>query len=162
MLNLKHPSFTHYIFLTLLLSGQFDLQAQVLECRDADGRKIFAQTCPRGSKQVKEVEILASPSNPTSTSASKSTASTSSLAEKEQAFKDRQNAKENEAEKERDRLRALESECFGHKQKLNNLIDGFPITVSKDAEGNPIFMDDAKRAELGKELTAKLKKCPKD
>lgn len=160
MFTTKSTSHLIRVIVIIMLGGGSSLQAQVLECRDASGRKTFAQACPAGSKQVKEVQILSSPANTTTNATEKAGVQASSLAEKEQAFKQRQMAKEEAAAKERDRLRALDSECFGLKQKLSSLTGGFPITASKDAEGNPIFMDEAKREEYGKELNEKLKKCP--
>ncbi len=155
-----HHRFAIYCATVIFLCAAPISEAQVFECRDTNGKKIFAQACPAGSKQIKELEILSSPAKTSSSNTAQSNASSLSLAENEQSFKKRQNAKEEEAAKERDRLRALDSECFGLKQKLAGVVNGIPITVNKDAEGNPIFMDDAKREALGKELIEKLKKCP--
>lgn len=129
--------------------------AQVVECKDKNGKKIFAQLCPNNSTQVREVPVV--PVHPTT--AAKAAKSASSWRQANIGFKDRQQAKVNQDNAERDKQRALDEQCFQDQKRLLELSSGLPLVAGKDSQGQVILMDDAKRQAELKEKTEQTKHC---
>lgn len=132
-------------------------QAQVFECKDAQGRKIMASRCPIGSTIVKEVEVTPVQNGLGQKPAEKKP--TQSLWAKEIEFKERQKQKEEQAALERDKQRRDEEKCYQNQKRLNSLLSGLPITTGENAQGEPILMEDEQRLEEIKKVKEKLKGC---
>lgn len=132
-------------------------QAQIYECKDAQGRKIMASRCPAGSTLVKEVEITPVANGLGAQPTTKKP--TQSLWAKEIEFKERQKQKEEQEARERDKRRADDEKCYQDKKRLITLENGLPIIVRENAQGEPIFMEDEKRQEEIKKINQKLKSC---
>lgn len=143
-----------FTLLTLLGISTSSL-AQVVECKDKNGKKIFAQVCPNNSTQVREIPVV--PVNPAT--AAKAAKSANSWREANMGFKDRQRAKAHEADAERDKQRAVEEQCYQDQKRLLELSSGLPLIDGKDKQGQAILMDDAKRQAELKEKTEQTKHC---
>lgn len=137
-----------------LLAISASSPAQVFECKDKNGRKIFSQSCTDQSKQVREIPVV--PFKPT-TPAKDSKAANWRHANI--GFKDRQQAKVNAENAERDKQRATEEKCYQDQKRLLELSSGLPLIDGKDKEGQAILMDDAKRLAELKEKTEQTKHC---
>ncbi|MBC3881377.1 hypothetical protein H8K35_09245 [Undibacterium sp. LX40W] len=135
--------------------------AQVLECRDSNGKKLFASVCPKGSTQVREVEIL---SPPTETKAVKEYNARAKLRmlERDEEFRTRELKKQEADAGKRDNQRQIDNKCYEDKKKLSGLLIEGPIEVGKESDGTPIYMDDKKRLESIKDLGERLKACKFD
>lgn len=141
--------------LLALLSISASSLAQVVECKDKNGKKIFAQVCPNNSTQVREIPVV--PVNPAT--AAKAAKSASSWRYANIGFKDRQQAKVNQENAERDKQRATEERCYQDQKRLLELSSGLPLVAGKDSQGQVILMDDAKRQAELKEKTEQTKHC---
>lgn len=132
-------------------------QAQVFECKDAQGRKIMASRCPLGSTIVKEVEVMPVQNGLGQKSAEKKP--TQSQWAKEIEFKERQKQKEEQAALERDKQRRDEEKCYQNQKRLNTLNNGLPLTTGENAQGEPILMSEEQRSEEIKKIKEKLIGC---
>lgn len=141
--------------LLALLSISASSLAQVVECKDKNGKKIFAQVCPNHSTQVREIPVV--PVSPAS--AAKGAKAASSWRQANIGFKDRQQAKVNSENAERDKQRAIEEQCYQNQKRILELSSGLPLIEGKDKEGQAILMDDAKRQAELKEKTEQTKHC---
>ncbi len=128
--------------------------AQVFECKDKNGRKIFSQSCPDQSKQVREIAVV--PFKPPVPSKDKKA---SNWRQANIGFKDRQQAKTDAENAERDKQRALDEQCYQNQKRLLELSSGLPLIDGKDNQGQPILMDDGKRLAELKEKTEQTKHC---
>lgn len=135
--------------------------AQVLECRDSNGKKLFASVCPKGSTQVREVEIL---SPPTETKAVKEYNARAKLRliERDEEFRTRELKKQEAEASKRDNQRQIDNKCYEDKKKLSGLLIDAPIEVGKETDGTPIYLDDKKRLDMIKDLGERLKTCKFD
>lgn len=136
-------------------------QAQILECKDENGKKMFATVCPKGYTQTREVEILKPPSEPKDAGIVRAK-TMKKLLEKDAEYRTRAAHKSEEEALERDKQRKIADACYEERKKLNALQMEGPYETGKDRDGNPIFMDDQTRQEKIKSLSDKLKKCPLD
>lgn len=152
-----HFPFAIAAIFTFLFSLASIAQAQVFECKDAQGRKILASRCPLGSTIVKEVEVAPLPNGQGQKPAEKKP--TQSLWAKEIEFKERQKQKEEQAALERDKQRRDEEKCYQNQKRLNSLNSGLPIVTGENAQGEPILMDDEQRLEEIKKIKEKMKMC---
>lgn len=140
--------------------------AQVFECRDAQGKKIFANSCPAGSSKIKEI---ASPnSNPTGTinpatpSPNPTIWTPKTPAESSREFAEWKKRQEEEEALVRDQKRADSNKCYEDQKRLRELLNGQPLKAGVDANGEPVYMDDEKRLEEVKAITERIKKCKPD
>jgi len=162
--------------------------AQVVECRDAQGKKIFANSCPAGTTKTKEISppanIVASPASAAAAAAAPATTSTTApaspanivpnnvtpnnsaptksaktAAESSREFAEWKRRQEEEEGLARDQKRAEENQCYQDQKRLRELLNGLPIQTGVDANGEPIFMEDEKRLEEIKTITERSKKC---
>jgi hypothetical protein len=147
--------------------------AQVFECRDAQGKKIFANSCPAGSTKIKEIS---SPnSNPTATTTTNNTGTpavsptpnpttraTKTPAEASREFAEWKRRQEEEEGLVRDQNRADSNKCYEDQKRLRELLNGQPLKTGVDANGDPIYMEDEKRLEEIKAITDRSKKCKLD
>ncbi len=176
------------IFLQLSAASFFltlnTAHGQVVECRDAQGKKIFANSCPAGTTKTKEISppanVVASPASAaapatTSTAAPASpanivpnnvtpnnsapTKSAKTAAESSREFAEWKRRQEEEEGLARDQKRAEENQCYQDQKRLRELLNGLPIQTGVDANGEPIFMEDEKRLEEIKTITERSKKC---
>lgn len=156
---------TRPIFATLMMfmmgfGLSFNTQAQVFECKDAQGRKIMASRCPLGTTIVKEVEIAPVPSGLGQKAADKKPAPSQWASDVE--FKERQKQKEDQAAEERAKQRRDQERCYQDQKRLNTLKNGLPLSIGENAQGEPILMEDEQRAEEIKKIQEKLKACKPD
>lgn len=128
--------------------------AQVFECKDKDGKKIFSQSCPNQSKQVREIEVI--PFKPSTSSKDNKAAN---WRQANIGFKDRQQAKTDAENAERDKQRSVEEQCYQDQKRLLELSSGLPLITGKDSQGLAILMDDGKRLAELKEKTEQTKHC---
>lgn len=149
------PSLSRLISLALIATS-FDAAAQVFECKDKDGRKIFSQSCPKQSTQVREIEVI--PFKPPVTNKAGKNAN---WRQADLGFKDRQQAKIDAESQERDKQRALEEQCYQDQKRLSELSSGLPLVDGKDSKGEIILMGDDKRLAEIKEKTEQTKQCKK-
>jgi hypothetical protein len=145
--------------------------AQVVECRDAQGKKIFANSCPAGSTKIKEI---ASPnSHPTATSNPAATSvtapppaapnkATRTPADSSREFAEWKRRQEEEDALARDQNRADSNKCYEDQKRLRELLNGQPLKTGVDANGDPIYMEDEKRLEEIKAIAERSKKCKSD
>lgn len=135
--------------------------AQVLECRDSNGKKLFTTNCPKGTTQVREVEIL---SPPTETKEVKeyNAKAKRRLLERDEEYRNKELKKQEADALQRDDQRKLDNKCYEDKKKLSGLLIEGPIETGKEKDGSPIYMDDKKRLDMIKELSDRLAKCSAD
>lgn len=149
------------LFICTIIGINQTAQAQILECKDENGKKMFATVCPKGYSQAREVEILKPPTE--SKEGSLLRAKTmKKLLERDAEYRTRQEAKKEAEAIENDNLRKADNACYELRKKLKGLQLEGPYQTGKDREGNPIYMDDQTRADKIKELTDKIKRCPAD
>ncbi|MBR7800926.1 hypothetical protein [Undibacterium fentianense] len=139
------------------MSTNAHAQTQILECKDAQGRKILASRCPAGSTQVKEVEVT--PVTNGLGQQPKAKVPTQSLWAKEIEFKERQKFKAEQEERARTLERADDEKCYQNKKKLVSLENGLPYKTGETKTGDPIFMEDQDRVKEIKKIKEKLSKC---
>jgi hypothetical protein len=132
-------------------------RADVFECIDAAGNKVFAQICPKGTVSSKEIVTRTVPNGQGSSPAKG--ANKKSLQELEEEFRKRQQAKEDEREKAKDAEKTQEAKCDADKQRLGNLLNGRPLVVGKDDKNELVYMDDKTREEQSKQVLERLKAC---
>lgn len=150
-----------YMLASIVLCGLTQLaQAQIYECKDAQGRKIMASRCPIGSTIVKEVEVTPVSNGLGTQPTTKKP--TQSLWAKEIEFKERQKQKEDLAALARDKQRADGEKCYQNRKHLITLENGLPLIIGENQQGEPIFMEDDKRQEEIKKINEKLKGCRED
>lgn len=157
---MTRPTFAALVIFLLGSGLTYISQAQVFECKDAQGRKIMASRCPLGSTIVKEVEVTPVQNGLGQKAAEKKP--TQSLWAKDTEFKERQKQKEEQAAAERDKQKRDQEKCYQNQKRLNSLNNGLPITTGENAQGEPILMDDEQRAEEVKKVKEKLKGCQAD
>jgi hypothetical protein len=137
-------------------------QAQIFECKDAQGRKIMASRCPLGSTIVKEVDVTPVQNGlgkkPDEQKTTQKPAQ-QNLWAKDIEFKERQKQKEEQAALERDKQRRDEEKCYQNQKRLNTLNNGLPLTTGENAQGEPILMSEEQRSEEIKKVKEKLVGC---
>lgn len=143
--------------LSLMLIGE--VQAQILECRDQDGKKMFAVSCPKGYKQAREVEIL-KPASETKEVKYARAAKLKAMYDRDAQSRARRVSEEEEAAVERDKQRKFANQCHEDKKLLSSLLLDGPYVVGKESDGTPIHMEEEKRLARIKELGENIKKCP--
>lgn len=157
MFSLTSKLTTSFVFLGLFLSCSI-AQAQILECRDSNGKKMFAMNCPKGYTQIREVEIL-SPATETKEEKAHKENVKKRLQEREVDFNARQTKRfENEAS-DRDAQRLAANSCAENRKKLKALLIVGPVEIGKESDGTPIYLDDKKRLEQIASLSEMLSKC---
>jgi hypothetical protein len=170
MSQLTHYSKKLLIGMICYLAVYSASQAQVFECRDAQGKKIFANSCPAGSTKIKEIS---SPnSNPTATTNTATpavmptqnppTRATKTPAEASREFAEWKRRQEEEEGLARDQNRADSNKCYEDQKRLRELLNGQPLKTGVDANGDPIYMEDEKRLEEIKAIADRSKKCKLD
>jgi hypothetical protein len=156
-----HFKYKKNMLASIVLCGIAQLaQAQIYECKDAQGRKIMASRCPIGSTIVKEVEVTPVSNGLGTQPTTKKP--TQSLWAKEIEFKERQKQKENQAALVRDKQRVDDEKCYQNRKRLITLENGLPLITGENQQGEPIFMEDEKRQEEIKKVSEKLKGCKED
>ena len=134
---------------TALLASNL-ASAQIFECTDANGNKEFAQVCPPGTAQQKQIRDAA-------TSSSAAPASNApppkSLAEQEAEFRKRALEKkeaEAKAAKDQEDAKTAEDNCTDARAQLQALQNGDRMS-KPGPNGERTYLDDADRpAEIEK------------
>jgi Domain of unknown function (DUF4124) len=122
-------------------------QAQIKCWKDADGKRMCGDTPPPGAT-VKTIKVPASPPPPPAAAGKDAKKGPLTPAEKEQAFRKRQQeaAKAGEkAEKEDEKAAKKQQNCANAKQNVQMLESGQRIQ-RVNAAGERYFIDDAQRA----------------
>lgn len=133
-------------------------QAQVVECRDSSGKKLFASHCPKGTTQSREVEILSPPTESKEVKENNARIKRR-LLERDQEYRSKELKKQEAEALSRDNQRKTDNKCYEDKKKLSGLLIEGPIEIGKERDGTPIYMDDNKRLDAIKELSERLKAC---
>lgn len=150
------------VFTVTALSGVLWVtasEAQILECRDENGKKMFATVCPKGFTQAREVEILKPPTEPKDAGVARAK-TMKKLLEKDAEYRTRVEQQAVLDAIERDKQRKIADACYEERKKLKSLLVEGPYETGKDRDGNPTFMDEQTRQEKIKSLNEKLKQCP--
>jgi hypothetical protein len=134
---------------TALLAGNL-ASAQIFECTDANGNKEFAQVCPPGTAQQKQIGDAATPS---SAAPASNAPPTKSLAEQEAEFRKRALEKkeaEAKAAKDQEDAKTAESNCADARAQLQALQNGDRMS-KPGPNGERTYLEDADRpAEIEK------------
>ena len=134
---------------TALLVGNL-ASAQIFECTDANGNKEFAQVCPPGTAQQKQIGDAATPS---SAAPASNASPPKSLAEQEAEFRKRALEKkeaEAKAAKDQEDAKTAESNCADARAQLQALQNGDRMT-KPGPNGERTYLEDADRpAEIEK------------
>lgn len=144
--------------------------AQLFECRDAEGRKVFANSCPPGSTKTREIPapINGSPSNAnggttnnlnTKPSVAKPARTDHSAAQQSKEFAEWKRQQVEAEAVARDQQRVDDNKCYVDLRRLRELMNGQPLQTGTETNGDPIFMDDEKRLEEIKMIAERSKNC---
>ncbi len=137
------------------------LHGQVRECRDSEGKKIFASVCPKGATQVRDVEILKPPTETKEVKEQKAL-TLRRLYEQDQINRTKEANRQEAEGAARDAQRQLSNKCYEDRKKLSALLIVAPIEVGQEKDGTPIFLEDKKRLDMIKEMSERLQKCPEE
>ena len=166
MSKLTHRSTKLLIGMICYLAVYSASHAQVFECRDAQGKKIFANSCPAGSTQVKEITSPninpTSSTNPATATPNPPRWTAKTPAESSREFAEWKKRQEEEEALARDKNRADSNKCYEDQKRLRELLNGQPLKTGVDANGDPIYMEDEKRLEEIKGIAERSKKCKPD
>jgi len=139
------------LLLLFLVAHGAPASAQIAECRDADGKALFAPSCPPGTTKLRDIE--APPLPAAKTPADKT------WQQRETEFQIRQNERRQQeaaAEKQREQIRA---ECANTQRQLNVLLYSRRLITRDATTGNPEFMDDEERERQIQRFRALLEGC---
>lgn len=140
--------------LLLSTTGYAQTAKQLFECKDKNGQKLFAHTCPADGQTVREIELPP----PNTTAKTKAVPKPKAYQgqhwrEANADFKARQAQRDAIDAQARDQQRAEEEQCYRDHKRLAELNNGMPLFEGKDDKGEPLLMDDAKRqAEIDEKL----------
>lgn len=134
---------TRYLLGCAMLGLTLVAQAQIVECLDANGKKIYSQSCPVGSEKQRDIATPPPPKPAVSNEATKR-----ALDEQEKAFAKRREErlqseeKNNEAQKkETDDAQ----QCANAKRRLGLLESGRQFKRADPSTGEHVPMDEAQR-----------------
>jgi len=146
------------IVLVMLFGVAAHASAQVRECIDANGKKLYVQDCPYGTVKQREMEtnipVLPAPEN---------SAQSKSMKDRENEFDRRKNAQKNaSAAAADDQKKADEAKqiCANDKARLDMLQSGRASRRVDPETGDHVAVDDDQRmAEIGRLTSEMQDKC---
>ena len=137
-------------------------RAQIVECVDANGKKIYSQSCPAGAEQKREINQVAPPKPSPSNNASNEAAK-KALQEQEALFEARRNERlKAEARDEEQQKKSAEAVqlCANAKLRLEVLGSGRQFKRADPETGEHVPMDeDQRQAEIEKMNTQIQNNC---
>lgn len=136
---------------TMLGLSTFSM-AQIVECVDANGKKIYSQACPAGAEKQRDIEVPAPP--PPAKPDASNDAARKALDEKEKAFARRRDerikAESKDEEQQNKNIQAAQL-CESAKRRLEVLESGRQFKRADPETGEHVPMEEEQRqAEIAR------------
>jgi hypothetical protein len=149
-------------FLMCMMLGLSTLaKAQIVECVDANGKKIYSQSCPAGAEKQRDIEVPA-PAKPAKPDAANDAAQKAQQ-DQEKAFQQRRTERikaEADAEAKQKKSVSDAEQCEMAKRRLELLDSGRQYKRADPDTGEHVPMDDDQRqVEIDKLRTQVQTSC---
>lgn len=144
--------------LLLCILGASAASAQIMECIHANGRKEFAQTCPPGTVNQKQMAD-SSATKPLESSADTSTSAQKSTNQLEIEFQQRRIAREQAEEKQEQEQKAKQQRCAALRQRLSMYQTANFIKKYDQATGKWNYVEDEQRSATVAQIQSDLRQC---
>lgn len=161
LLESLREGIVRYRLLTILCLGILDTStasAQIMECIHADGRKEFAQTCPAGTVNQKQMagKSATRPIDNATETGSSAQKSTNQL---EIEFQQRRIAREQAEEKQEREQKAKQERCAALRQRLSMYQTSNFIKKYDQATGKWNYVEDDQRSATIAQIQSELGQC---